>query len=307
MGWTSQLLRRLVVGFPLPPATGIGIIAGTGPYLPPPLDTYLEVGIVWVSEGTMSYIGVVDVAGTKLTEYGFVHSGGTIIPMVQQGENGASGYWDFVGGANYVIGFRNSPTIHYEDALTLYDDGFVWYDQLSGAGAYTIDPVASDSFLYSWRTIYDTASLFSVESMPTESSGVFSGDFSWTITSYGITTSAGVYNECSVVWTAPQSGIVTLDFRSQLLNSATTNSTFVSPETREGAVVGSGTVVQAAADTRAMVSGTTSAAPGQCWVGAFCTITGLTPGATYNSRLLHRVTAGTGRTLVREMIVRPSF
>lgn len=74
-----------------------GLIAGTAPTqiyvgaaadLPPPLDTYLDVGIAWVSGNTMSYFGVLTELGVKYTEFGFVtEASNFIVPMFRNVED----------------------------------------------------------------------------------------------------------------------------------------------------------------------------------------------------------------------------
>jgi hypothetical protein len=112
--------------------------------------------------------------------------------------------------------------------------------------------------------------------------------------------------DCAVTFTAPTTGRVKLITSARMTNAAAngTSGTLVAPETRLGSVVGSGTVVEAASD-----------AIGPSHYGAaFSSITrthlltGLTPGAVYNSRLLIRTsnTLDTASVANRELIVEPA-
>lgn len=317
-GWTSEVLSRLIVGSPFPTTTGIGIVAGPAAVLPPPLDTYLIVGLAWVTQGTLAYEGIRFDAGLGdyIHEAGFVTSAGVIFPQVYSYENGPGVQTVFTGGSD--VNFENTGGVNFwfpvntpmafiRADVTIYSDSFFTVSNGASTKHVQFRPAVEDLLFIGWDVNLDAASTLTAAAMTVESSGVFNGDFSFTITAYGTTTSAGVFGASSVVYTAPASGVVTLDFRGQFFNSVATSATYMSPETREGGSVGSGTIVQAAADTRAMVSGVTTGNPGQAWVSGFCIITGLTPGATYNSQLLHRVIANTGRCLVRELIVRPSL
>lgn len=125
--------------------------------------------------------------------------------------------------------------------------------------------------------------------------------FSCTITSFGTAASAGSYSDCAVVFDAPASGRVKLSFAARLVNTGT-GGTLVGVETRDGGTIGSGTVVDAVDDQRAVsVYGTDFGRP-----GADHLLTGLTPGATYNTRLLHRATSGTGSVALRTLIAAPA-
>lgn len=322
-GWSSDVLSRLIVGFPYPTSTGIGIIAGPAAVLPPPLDTYLDVGIVWVAEGAMSYIGVLDVAGVEQTEYGFVHPNGSIVAMVRLRDNGLRGLWEFVGdpgggGGNYTtVKYTGPMDVTFLQVDVYFEDGQFWFNQGSlGSGQYTFDPEHAQTTVDAWEVVYDVGSVvrantgasLQVVDMQISGSGTIVNDFSFTITSYGTTASAGVYSNCGAVFIAPPSGRVLINARCQLYNSVASTTSYLAPEVREGGVIGSGTVFQAAADTVAIGSAAVAGTnPGLGFRGFSTMITGLTPGSTYNVRLLHRVTANTGRTLIREIIVIPSL
>lgn len=117
-----------------------------------------------------------------------------------------------------------------------------------------------------------------------------------TSTSYTPTLSpAGL---CGVVFVAPQSGKVTLIWTGEMFNSGANNITSMSPAVRTGAVIGSGSVVLAADDDRAIRVNVVS--PGDRHSCAYL-LTGLTPGTTYNASLEQRVNTGTGNFNRREI------
>jgi hypothetical protein len=118
-----------------------------------------------------------------------------------------------------------------------------------------------------------------------------------TSTSYTATLSpAGL---CGVVFVAPQSGKVTLLWTGEMFNSGANNITSMSPAVRTGAVVGSGSLVLAADDDRAIRVNVVS--PGDRHSCAYL-LSGLTAGTTYNASLEQRVNTGTGNFNRREII-----
>lgn len=130
----------------------------------------------------------------------------------------------------------------------------------------------------------------------------FQGDsYSLTTTTYGTAASAGTYVDCAVTFIAPASGRVKISLTARITNSAVAG-VLVSTETRAGSVVGSGTVVEAAADAWGVSS--YSGTLGR--VGSMHMLSGLTPGSTYNVRALHKVASGTGSVALRELIVEPA-
>jgi hypothetical protein len=124
--------------------------------------------------------------------------------------------------------------------------------------------------------------------------------FNFTNTAYATTGQAG--GNCGVAFMAPTTGRVLLKYGAQIINGATPSS-IVAPVIREGGTVGSGTSVLAAADDNAVSA--VGATGGSRFREKL--VTGLTPGATYNVRLEHRVSsASTGSVLRRVVIVAPS-
>jgi len=123
-----------------------------------------------------------------------------------------------------------------------------------------------------------------------------------TSTSYTATLTGGT--TCSLTFVAPPSGQVMVHNTVNLSNTLTSG-VLMSFEIRAGAVVGSGTVFQAADDQN------TNQSSGVAGVGNRATvstpITGLTPGATYNIRQMFRVSAGTGTYISKRLTVVPLF
>lgn len=109
-----------------------------------------------------------------------------------------------------------------------------------------------------------------------------------------LTTSSGTYalpttgTAPSIPFVAPPSGIVKLDYTARAsTNSATLGIyTFISLEVRTGSVVGSGTIIHATSDNDAIQIDViqTISETGTC----FTILTGLTPNASYNARMLYR-------------------
>lgn len=128
-----------------------------------------------------------------------------------------------------------------------------------------------------------------------------SASFDATITTFGTSASSGSYTDCGVVFVAPSSGRVTISVQARFQSSTATSGCLVSPETRAGGTIGAGTVVEAASDINgASHYGDTFARSGTTHL-----LSGLTPGNTYNTRLLHRASANTATFALRELIVEP--
>ena len=80
---------------------------------------------------------------------------------------------------------------------------------------------------------------------------------------------------------------------------------YMSFEIREGDSTGTGTVVVAADDARAIINRDNSAGGGECLGGWSYPIDGLTPGAWYNAQGMYRTSVGTSTFLNRTLIVDP--
>ncbi|MGH9213653.1 MAG: hypothetical protein ACRD2C_23705 [Acidimicrobiales bacterium] len=128
-----------------------------------------------------------------------------------------------------------------------------------------------------------------------------------TNTSYGTAaTEPGRYVHCQVVFNAPESGRVLIHWSGALRNLANTETTvaYLSPEVRAGGTAGSGTVVLPAHDGRTVRCNLVGVQTIRA--GATHLLSGLTPGSTYNARLLHRVTSNTGEFFYRSLIAAPT-
>lgn len=110
-----------------------------------------------------------------------------------------------------------------------------------------------------------------------------------TSTSYtGTRTSSS--NVAGVVFKAPLSGIVRIDWSAGLSNSGAGIS-LASIQVLTGAVIGSGSSVLAAADSNALQYGASAA---ELKLSDFYYVQGLTPNADYNTQIMYRVSGNTG-------------
>jgi hypothetical protein len=128
------------------------------------------------------------------------------------------------------------------------------------------------------------------------------GPYTVTSTTYTTATTSGTYVDCGVVWVAPPSGRVTITTTARMINATAGSGTLVSPETRTDGTIGAGTSVEGAADGAGISNYSDSFAR----LSGVHHLTGLTPGATYNTRLLHRASANTSTIALRELIVEPA-
>jgi hypothetical protein len=121
-----------------------------------------------------------------------------------------------------------------------------------------------------------------------------------TTTSTAYTTSG---TDCAVAWVAPTTGRVMIHTAARMLNSAATSGSLIAPETRTGGVIGAGIVVETPIDAIGASNYGTAFARSS----ADHVLSGLTPGATYNTRLLMRssVATDTATFALRELIVQP--
>jgi hypothetical protein len=122
--------------------------------------------------------------------------------------------------------------------------------------------------------------------------------FTFTTTTYGVGTTGGTYNDCGRAFIAPTSGRVLLCYNARIVNSGA-NGTFIAPVVRLGSTVGSGAVFLAASDAFSILTVLTSSQRQGCTK----MVDGLTPGDSYNVRLEHRVDAGTGTALARDIAI----
>ncbi|MEU6649520.1 hypothetical protein ABZ904_08735 [Streptomyces sp. NPDC046900] len=121
------------------------------------------------------------------------------------------------------------------------------------------------------------------------------------------TTYATAGTDCAVVFTAPTTGRVMIHLSARMtLSAGSTSGALMSPQTRTGGVVGSGTIVEDAADQTAVSHYGGTAFERQ---GIWHLLSNLTPGAVYNTRLLMALSSGgtgTASFAHRELIVSPA-
>lgn len=131
-----------------------------------------------------------------------------------------------------------------------------------------------------------------------------SPSFDATSLTYTTASTAGTYADCAVTFVAPTTGRVLIHIAARMTNTVAGNASVISAEVRTGSTVGGGTVVEAADDGRAArQSGTPFNR-----VGITHLLTGLTPGASYNARILHKNSASgnVASFAQRELIVQPA-
>jgi hypothetical protein len=129
-----------------------------------------------------------------------------------------------------------------------------------------------------------------------------SGSYTATNTGYDVAVTGGAYADCAVVFTAPTTGRVLLHIAATARNATAGAPARVAPEVRTGGTIGTGTIVFAAAHINSVQQADTNLHR----AGAAVLVTGLTPGAVYNARLLHMVSSGTGTFAERTIIAAPS-
>ncbi len=122
-----------------------------------------------------------------------------------------------------------------------------------------------------------------------------------TSTTYTATLTGGV--ACGVVFVAPTSGRVTVLNSSRIINNGA-NATYCGFSLRTGGTIGSGTVVMAEGDNRAIGHEQATNTLDRMTVSQL--VTGLTPGATYNVQQLFRAVAGTGSFANKHLSVIPT-
>lgn len=111
---------------------------------------------------------------------------------------------------------------------------------------------------------------------------------------------------CGTTFVAPASGSVYITVSGRIQNDTATNTTYLSYEVRDGAVVGSGTPVLAPdSGGRALAAGI--AASARAGGSRRYLLTGLTPGNSYNVRTMHAGQMATGGATIfnRDLLVEP--
>ena len=126
--------------------------------------------------------------------------------------------------------------------------------------------------------------------------------FSFTNTTYGVSSTSGTYVDCGTAFMAPTTGRVLVILSGEIVNvsGATTR---MAPVVREGPVIGSGVVIVPANDVNSITNQGNNAS---ILAAQVALIENLSPGETYNVRLEHRVSGGTGTLRNRRVVVIPS-
>jgi len=125
--------------------------------------------------------------------------------------------------------------------------------------------------------------------------------FSFTHTTYGTGSTSGTYVDCGTAFMAPTTGRVLVILSGEISN-ASGATTRMAPVVREGPVIGSGALIVPASDVNSVTNqGSTAILTAQVAL-----IENLSPGETYNVRLEHRVSGGTGTLRNRRVVVIPS-
>jgi hypothetical protein len=117
---------------------------------------------------------------------------------------------------------------------------------------------------------------------------------------------------CAVAFTAPPSGAVIVHLKAYFQSNINDKGVFVDSEIKTGATLGSGTVVSggtANSNDGLVLSGTvTSGVPLKHNSGTFKLITGLTPGSSYNARVMYVTETGGNITMLyRQLVVVPQL
>jgi hypothetical protein len=125
--------------------------------------------------------------------------------------------------------------------------------------------------------------------------------FTFDSTTFGVDNDSGIYNDCGVVFIAPFTGRVKIEYVADLDGNGVV-ATQCGPHVREGSTLGSGADVLPASQANSVRNvGTDNRR-----YGASKLVEGLTPGASYNVRLEHRVSGGIGTIQFRHVIVAPA-
>lgn len=136
-------------------------------------------------------------------------------------------------------------------------------------------------------------------------------NYDFTNTTFGTGFTAGSYVDCVVTFVAPLSGSVEIYYQAAmyvLSQGGTTGNQHcrMCPETRAGSSVGSGTIVQSASNAPALRRNQSMTDNESVSLSASRLLTGLNPGSTYHSRLLHFTTSGTANASSRFLRVSPT-
>lgn len=115
--------------------------------------------------------------------------------------------------------------------------------------------------------------------------------------------------EVGITFTAPTTGRVVVLWHARFETNTTDVRALVSIQVREGATIGSGTIVSDTTDTSALETSSDDTSVGsnaRLQAAMFRIVTGLTAGDTYNVRTMHRMSAaGNGDIFDRSIAVIP--
>lgn len=125
------------------------------------------------------------------------------------------------------------------------------------------------------------------------------------ITGFTNTTFAAGSPVVGVAFTAPTTGRVKVDWSCRF-NPTSNINVQIGAHVRTGGTIGSGTTVQDALSEKMLESPNVTGTPGRVSAGMYYVVDGLTPGATYNAVVAHRmVSAGSGSLFARSICVSP--
>jgi hypothetical protein len=127
------------------------------------------------------------------------------------------------------------------------------------------------------------------------------GSFTFDSTVFGVDADTGTYVQCAVVFVAATTGRALVRYAADLDSNGVV-ATHCGPHVRTGATIGSGSDVLPASQANSVRNvGTDNRR-----YGATVLLDSLTPGASYNVRLEHRVSGGTGTIQFRHLSVSPA-
>jgi hypothetical protein len=127
------------------------------------------------------------------------------------------------------------------------------------------------------------------------------GSFTFDSTVFGVDADSGTYVQCAVVFVAATTGRALVRYAADLDGNGVVG-THCGPHVRTGGTIGSGSDVLPASQANSVRNvGTDNRR-----YGATVLLESLTPGASYNVRLEHRVSGGTGTIQFRHLSVSPA-
>ena len=129
-----------------------------------------------------------------------------------------------------------------------------------------------------------------------------------TISGFTGTSYAAGSTVCGGTFTAPSTGRVYVTVSGRLSSASNGEQAFLSYEIRTGTSIGAGTVAQATSDNRALITSRAVNTGAASYLAASrrVLVTGLTGGADYNIRTMHKVTGGSGGVEYRALLIEPA-